>query len=42
MSVNADERFAELGLVLSQIPVTPFTPPLLPIAVLGSVAYLAA
>jgi hypothetical protein len=40
MSVNADERFAELGLVLFQIPVTPFPPPLLPIAILGSVDYL--
>jgi enamine deaminase RidA (YjgF/YER057c/UK114 family) len=40
MTTNADERFAELGLVLPEIPATPFTPRLRPIAVLGDVAYL--
>lgn len=40
MTVNADQRLAELGLVLPEIPATPFTPRLRPIAVLGSVAYL--
>jgi enamine deaminase RidA (YjgF/YER057c/UK114 family) len=40
MTVNADERLAELGLVLPEIPATPFTPRLRPVAVLGDVAYL--
>jgi enamine deaminase RidA (YjgF/YER057c/UK114 family) len=40
MTTNADERFAELGLVLPEIPATPFTPRLRPIAVLADVAYL--
>lgn len=40
MTVNADERFAELGIVLPEIPATPFTPRLRPIAVVGDIAYL--
>jgi enamine deaminase RidA (YjgF/YER057c/UK114 family) len=40
MSASADQRFAELGLVLPEIPATPFTPRLRPIAVAGSVAYV--
>jgi enamine deaminase RidA (YjgF/YER057c/UK114 family) len=40
MTTNADDRLAELGLVLPEIPATPFTPRLRPIAVLGGVAYL--
>lgn len=40
MTVSADERFAELGLVLPEIPATPFTPRLRPIAVVGDTAYL--
>jgi enamine deaminase RidA (YjgF/YER057c/UK114 family) len=40
MTVNADERFRELGLELPEIPATPFTPRLRPIALVGDVAYL--
>jgi enamine deaminase RidA (YjgF/YER057c/UK114 family) len=40
VTTNADERFAELGLVLPEIPATPFTPRLRPVAVHGDVAYL--
>jgi hypothetical protein len=40
VSANADERFAELGFVLPEIPATPFAPRLRPIAVVRSVAYL--
>jgi enamine deaminase RidA (YjgF/YER057c/UK114 family) len=40
MKVNADERFAELGLELPEIPATPFTPRLRPFAVVGGMAFL--
>jgi enamine deaminase RidA (YjgF/YER057c/UK114 family) len=40
MTVNADERFRELGLELPEIPATPFTPRLRPIALVGDIAYL--
>lgn len=40
MTANADERLAELGLVLPEIPATPFTPRLRPVAVLRDVAYV--
>jgi hypothetical protein len=40
MTVNADERLAELALVLPEIPATPFTPRLRSVAILGDVAYL--
>lgn len=40
MTVNADERFRELGLALPEIPATPFTPRLRPIAFVGDTAYL--
>jgi len=40
MTVNADERLAELGLVLPEIPATPFTPRMRSVAILGDVAYL--
>ncbi len=38
--VNADERFAQLGLELPEIPATPFTPRLRPVVVHRDVAYL--
>ncbi|MGH3132931.1 MAG: RidA family protein [Gaiellaceae bacterium] len=38
--MNADDRLAELGLVLPAIPATPFTPRLRAVAVLDDVAYL--
>jgi enamine deaminase RidA (YjgF/YER057c/UK114 family) len=40
MTVNADGRLAELGLVLPEIPATPFTPRLRAVAIFGDVAYL--
>jgi enamine deaminase RidA (YjgF/YER057c/UK114 family) len=40
VSVNADERLAELGLALPDIPTTPFTPRLRPVALLGDMAFL--
>jgi enamine deaminase RidA (YjgF/YER057c/UK114 family) len=40
MTVNADDRLVELGLVLPEIPATPFTPRLRPVAVQGDIAYL--
>jgi enamine deaminase RidA (YjgF/YER057c/UK114 family) len=40
MTVNADDRLAELGLVLPEIPATPFTPRLRPVVVQGDIAYL--
>ena len=40
MTVSADERLAELGLVLPEIPATPFTPRLRPAAVAGEIAFL--
>jgi enamine deaminase RidA (YjgF/YER057c/UK114 family) len=40
MSGNPDERLAELGLELPEIPSTPFTPRLRPIAILGEIAFL--
>jgi enamine deaminase RidA (YjgF/YER057c/UK114 family) len=40
MSGNPDERLAELGLELPEIPSTPFTPRLRPIAILGEMAFL--
>lgn len=39
-AVNADERFAQLGLELPEIPTTPFTPRLRPVVVHGDVAYV--
>jgi hypothetical protein len=39
MTVNADDRLVELGLVLPEIPATPFTPRLRPVAVQGDIAY---
>lgn len=38
--MNADERFAQLGLELPEIPATPFTPRLRPVVVDRDVAYL--
>jgi enamine deaminase RidA (YjgF/YER057c/UK114 family) len=40
MSGSADERLAELGLVLPEIPATPFTPRLRPVAILGEMAFV--
>lgn len=40
MTVNADERLAELGLELPEIPSTPFTPRLRPVAIHGDLAFL--
>jgi enamine deaminase RidA (YjgF/YER057c/UK114 family) len=40
MTVTADERLAELGLELPEIPATPFTPRLRPAVVVGDMAYL--
>lgn len=38
--MNADERFAQLGLELPEIPATPFTPRLRPVVVDRDVAYV--
>jgi enamine deaminase RidA (YjgF/YER057c/UK114 family) len=40
MSGSVDERLAELGLVLPEIPATPFTPRLRPVAILGEMAFV--
>jgi enamine deaminase RidA (YjgF/YER057c/UK114 family) len=40
VTVNADERLTELGLVIPDIPATPFTPRLRPAAIVGELAFL--